>query len=376
MSFELYHPNGFLLMDTNCLLNFIKSTVSNAFDYCKVKEYTHQSGWPLLITPYTLWESIQHCTEIGHIQKRREELLSIDNLWVINVSGVFGGQCPFVSVLNVLNNICFSPESLREFGEKRSEFRRKVYEILYPKFINISQLIAFIYLTITERKHDGSYPDDFDYRLGAVINYFKEDHNLGAYFTLFLNQAQGLCYFSKDGSLQPPLDAKDCIKDEIEEIVIMIIAISKVLEDNRRGINPYSDEGDYYYKVNSECKRIKGERIYIRSDMVKQYKAFVKVEPKRTIDAMVEEIFMKGPEIPLNMYKKLITDWFSHNGTGKQFINTIIDYANMDFLYTSRDLNLAYMTEEKMIIKDLFNTSDEACDSTRSFYKQFYLGSL
>ena len=361
-------------MDTNCLLNYIKGTDTDTFNYPIIKQYTRQKGWFLLITPYTFWESIQSCTEIRHIKKKREELLSIDSLWVANVNDIFDNKYSFVSIINVLDRLCFSSESLLEYGNKRGEFRRRVYEILYPKIITICQLIAFVYLTITERKQDGSYPDEFDYRLGAVINYFKDNHNFGAYLTLFLNQAQGLGYLSKDGTIQKSIDAKDYLKDEVEEIVIMIIAISKVLEDHRRGINPYSDEGDFYLKTNTECKRIKSEQLYVRERMVKSYKAFLKAEPKRTVNAIVEEIFMEGPVIPLNMYKKLVSDWFTDCGTGKQFLNTIIDYANMDFLFTSRDLNLVYLTEEIKIIKDLFNTNDEACNATRAFYKQFYLG--
>lgn len=369
-------PNGFLLMDTNCLLNYIGCKTSEAFDYSMLEEFVRNNGWVLLITPYSFWESIQRCTEVEHINRRRKELLSIDKLWVINVNEVFGNQYSFVSAANLLNNLCFKSETIREFGDRRSEFRRKIYEILFPKIITIAQLVAFIYLTITERKDDGSYPDEFDYRLGAVINYFKDDHNLGVYLSLFLDQAQGLGYFGKDGTIQKPLDAKDYLKDEIEEIVIIILATSKVLEDHRRGINPYSDEGDFYFRINSECKRIKSEKLYTRAEMVKSYKAFLKVEPKRTVESIVEEIFMKGPMLPLNLYKKLISDWFASSGTGKQLFNTIIDYANMDFLFTSKGINLVYMTEEKKIIKELSSTKDEACNLTRDFYKQWYLGTI
>lgn len=367
------HPNSFLLMDTNCLLNYITGNASEAFNYHQIQEFLRINGWVRVITPYTLWESIQRCTEAGHIQKRREELLSVDKLWVINVKGVLNDEYSFVPVAKLLDDICFNSESLREFADRRGDFRRKAYEVLYPKIITIAKLVAFIYLTITERREDGSYPEEFNYRLGAVINYFKDSDYLGKYLTLFLNQAQGLGYFGEDGTIQKPIDAKDFLKDEIEEIAKMIVAFSKVLEEHRRGINPYSDEGDFYYKNNTECKRIKNERLYLRTDMIRSYKAFLKAEPKRTVDAIVEEIFMKGPAMPLNMYKKLISDWFTQNGTGKQFLNTIIDYSNMDFLFTSRGLNMVYMTEEKKIIKDFFNTNDKDCDATREFYKRFYL---
>lgn len=366
-------PKGFLLMDTNCLLSFIEGGLSDVFDYRSIEKTFIKNGWVLLITPYTLWEIIQRCVDLDFIKKRREELLS-KNIWVVNVEGVLNSTNPFLLLSDILNEICFNPNTMHEYADKRREFRIKVYELLFYKIIALTQIIAFIYLTITERKDDGTYPERFDYRLGAVINYFKNHDNLKSYLTLFLRQADGLSYFDKNGILHKPLDAKDYLKDEIEELVIIIIATSKVLEDHRCGINTYSDEGEYYLRINNECKRIKSEGLYKRADMVKCYKAFLKVEPSRTIETIVEEIFMKGPDISLQMYIKLLSDWFTPSGTGKQLMNTLIDYTNTDILFTSGLNNIVYLTEEKKIIKALISTHDEACDASRVFYKKFYLG--
>lgn len=367
-------PKGFLLMDTNCLLNYIEGKPSKAFNYQKVNGHVRDHRWVVLITPYTLWESIQRCTEVNYIRERREKLLKSE-IWVVNVDGILSDTYSFVSVADCLKEICFSSETLHEYSKKRSEFRRKVYEVLYPKMITIAQIIAFIYLTITERKDDGIYPEGFDYRLGAVMNYFKNHPNLKVTLTIFLEKTQGLSYFGKDGTLQKPLDAKDYLKDELDEIIKMIIAISKVLEENRSGINPYDSDGEFNKRIITECSRIESDGSYRREDMVKCYKEFLKVESRRTADEIVDEIFMKGPEILLYMYKKLVTDWFT-NGTGKQLINTIIDYSNMDFLFSPGVNNWVYLTEENKIVKALFSTSDEACDATRKFYKKFYLGKV
>ena len=59
-------PNGYLLMDTVCLLNYIQGKSSNNFDYKQVEKYVRDKGWWMVITPNTLYECIQCCTDIEH----------------------------------------------------------------------------------------------------------------------------------------------------------------------------------------------------------------------------------------------------------------------------------------------------------------------
>jgi hypothetical protein len=60
-------PKGYLLMDTVCLLNYIQGKSPDKFDYKQVEEYVHDKGWWIVITPNTLYESIQRCTDIEFI---------------------------------------------------------------------------------------------------------------------------------------------------------------------------------------------------------------------------------------------------------------------------------------------------------------------
>ena len=367
-------PSSYLVMDTCCFLNYIQGKSSDAFNYQKIEQFVKNNRWKLLITPDTLWESIQTCTQIERIKERREEMLRVGNLYVMNMGNVLNNEYALVPVKTCIENIGFNPDTLYLLAQKRGVFREKVYSTLYPKIITIAQLIAIVYLTICERKEDGTYSEGFEYRKKEVLRYFKNHHSLKIYLERFLNAAQGLSYYDENGILQKPLDAKDYLKDELESMVKTIMIVSRVREEHRSGINPYANNSEFEERIYDGFMHM--DDLYKREDMRACYKAFLKAEPKRTADVIVEEIGIKGPELLQHMYKKLVMDWMSANGLGKPLMNTIIDYSNMDFLFSPQTKDWVYITEEDKIIEELFSTHDPECEATRDFYKQFYLGSF
>ena len=364
-------PNGFLLLDTVCLLNIIQRKPSDAFDYQAIQKYVSDKGWWMVITPNTLYESIQRCTNIKYIRERWQEITTIENLWVVDVKGILNKEYHFVPAKVCLDWISFSPDlmRLRIFAQKRHELRIMVYESLYDRIIVIAELIAYIYLLITERQKDGSYPKDFDWWVRLIFGYFRNKPQLKSELTRFLEQAEGLPTLDK----KKGLDAKDYMGSCLEYMVAEIISISKILYDNHTGINLYADNNEFNHRIVEKYWEIEKQNPYPRKKMVECYKDILKKEPQRTIDVLVDEKTKQYPEMLRHMYKKLITDWFSPCGIGKPFMNTLIDYDNMHFLNTKGVNDWVYITEEDKFVDYILDSKEDTLAATRRFYEQYYL---
>lgn len=364
-------PNGYMLMDTVCLLNYIEGKSPDIFDYKQVEKYVRDKGWWIVITPNTLYESVQCCTDIEFIRKRWQEITKVENLWVVDVKGILSKEYHFVPAKVCLDWISFSPDvmRLRLFGQKRYELRLKVYESLYDRIIVMAELIAYIYLVITERGEDGTYPKDFDWWVRLIFGYFRNKPQLRMELTRFLAQAVGLPTIDD----KKRLDAKDYMGSCLEYMVTEIIHISRIQYEHHIGINPYADNNEFNDRIVEKYWEMEKVNPYPRKVMAKRYnKEFLKMEPKRTIDVLVEEKTRQYPEMLRHMYKKLVADWFS-GGIGKPFMNTLIDYDNMHFLNTKGVNDWVYITEEDKFVDYILDSKEETLAATRRFYEQYYL---
>lgn len=279
-------PKGYLLMDTVCLLNYIQGKSPDNFDYKQVEEYVRDKKWWIVITLETLYESIQACTDVTFIRRRREQMLGIENLWVADPRGLLS-----------------------------------------------------------------------EYHLAPV----------NVCLDLFLDEAVGLPTL-EDNKRQ---DAKDYLSYKVEGFVWEIISISKILDENKRGVKTYANNSEFNDMIAEAYWKREDNNPYTWGKMVKQYKAFLKLEPKRTTDVMVEERTKGASGVNMHMFKKLVADWF-RNGSGKKMMNTLIDYSNLALLNAKGAEGWVYITEEDKFVEYILDSKEETL-ATRRFYEQYYL---
>ena len=77
-----------------------------------------------------------------------------------------------------------------------------------------------------------------------------------------------------------------------------------------------------------------------------------------------------------HLYKKVLADWFEHQGSGKQLMNTIIDYVNTGMIESLKNVPVIYMTEEKKFVELIEGLGDKKVKLTQEFYKRYYKGNV
>ena len=266
------HPSGYLVMDTCCFLNYIEGKKSEAFDYDEVKEFLRKSNFWLVITPYTLYECIQSCVTEESLKRRGQAMLQVWEFWVLNINGLIGKDVSFEFGPDFVFSLNVGIGTSQEFVEKRNSFREKVYQSLVPRLTLLAQIIAVIYLLIKEYDENGQYPRGFDYRINLITGkYFQKEPNFSVQLYSLLKTHEGLDM--KDGTLAKTMDAKDILPHFIQDMVIQILAVSKVIMEERLA-KENLDIGELNRRIISEYYRTVGQ--YDRKQMVKLYKKFNK----------------------------------------------------------------------------------------------------
>jgi len=364
------HPSGYLIMDTCCFLNYIEAERSDAFEYEEIKQFIERNRLWLVITPYTLYECIQSCATEDSIKQRGLKMLEAWEFWVLNINGLIGEHSfefgpDFVFSLNV------GVGSTKEFVEKRSAFREKVYRTLVPRMTLLAQLIAVIYLLITEVDEQGNYPRGFDYRIKLIIGqYFQSEPNFRVQLYSFIQHPDRMGMAMKDGLLTKTWDAKDMFNEFLQSWAIQIIAVSKVILDEKLA-NEDLDVGELNTRIVKELNKTVGR--YDRKTMVKQYKLFTKKHKKLlTIDSLVDQAIPDGDAVFNHLFKRVIGNWFLPGGQGKTLVNTIIDYVNLGVVERRGKAPVIYMTEEKTFVDLALSIKDDSFSLTQAFYKKYY----
>lgn len=364
------HPSGYLIMDTCCFLNYIEGKRSDAFEYEEIKEFIERNKFWLVITPYTLYECIQSCVTEESIKQRGRKMLEAWEFWVLNINGLIGEPGfefgpDFVFSLNV------GVGSSKVFVEKRNAFREKVYRSLVQRMTLLAQLIAVIYLLITEVDEQGIYPRGFDYRIKLIIGqYFQKEPNFRAQLYSFLQHPDRMGLTMEDGVLTKTWDAKDKFNEFVQDWAIQIIAVSKVIMDEKLA-NEDLDIGELNTRIVKEHKKIVGQ--YDREAMVKQYKLFIKKYKKLlTIDSLVDQVISDGDAVFNHLFKRVVGNWFLPRGQGKTLVNTIIDYVNLGVVERLGKAPVIYMTEERAFVDLALSIKDDSFRLTQAFYKKYY----
>lgn len=374
MSSNEIKTNGFVVMDTNCFLKYIsEQKKENArFDYDGVRMFIDEQNFMLVITPYTLYECIQGCNTIDTVQQRSREMTSLWDFWVLNINEIIGNKYTLEAGPDFTFSLKMNPGTLEEFVEKRRELRRKVYESLLPRIILLSQLIAVVYLLITEQRDDGLYEVSMKRRIEYALSaYFREAQNFKVQFFSFIESSNRIGMTIEDGMLvKTKADAKDSLSCLIHSYAIQIMKVTKVIMDGEK-MGVKFNWGEYNDRIFAEMMNPDG--YYTEKEMRSKYKAYVKRQKNRVkIEKYVDNVMQGYETIFKHLYKKVLSDWFEHQGSGKQLMNTIIDYVNTCTIESLKSFPVIYMTEEKKFVELIERLSDNKVRLTQQFYRRYY----
>lgn len=366
--------NGFVVMDTNCFLKYIsEQKKENArFDYDGVRTFIDEQNFMLVITPYTLYECIQGCNTIDTVQQRSREMTSLWDFWVLNINEIIGNKYTLEAGPDFTFSLKMNQGTLEEFVEKRRELRRKVYESLLPRIILLSQLIAVVYLLITEQRDDGLYEVSMKRRIEYALSaYFREAQNFKVQFYSIFESSNRIGLTIEDGMLvKTEEDAKDSLSSLIHDYAIQIMKVTKVImEGEKLGVN--FNWGEYNDRI--FAKMMNPDGYYAEKEMRARYKAYVKRQKNQVkIENYVDNVMQGYETIFKHLYKKVLSDWFEHQGSGKQLMNTIIDYVNTCTIESLKSIPVIYMTEEKKFVELIERLSDNKVRLTQQFYGRYY----
>lgn len=366
--------NGYFVMDTCCFLNYIEGRRSNRFDYNDIAAFIKKSNFILLITPYTLYECIQSVDDkdpMGSIKRRGEAMLKAWDFWVLNMNKLVSDNYTFEFGPDFVFGLNLGIGTQQEFLEKRNDFRIKTYLSLIPKLTFLAQLIASIYLLVSEQKENGLYSNEFLWRQKCIFEYFPKQPNFRSQmYTLFQNSAW-VGIIEKDGNLYNSDDGKTHLSEFVQDMVIQILAVSYVMTDAHFKHEDLS-LGKFNDRVFSEYYRLVTGQ-YERKKMVKMFKEFKqKNKQEFSIDSYVGGFFPKEKSVHIHLFKSVVNTWFSPNGAGKKLINTIIDYINLGVVELLQTKNVIYMTEEDAFVRLALTLEDDNLQMTKLFYQQYY----
>ena len=351
-------------------MNYIEGKNSEAFDHDAIKKFINDNKFWLVITPYTLYESIQSCVTEDLLKQRGLQMLDIWDFWVLNINGIIGKNS-FEFGPNLVFNLNVGVGTTNDFVAKRSGLREKVFQSLVPRITLIAQLIAVVYLLITEHDEYDNYPLGFDYRIKLISGkYFQNEPNFKVQLYSKLQHPDYMGLTVRDGTLVKTWDFKEKLNEFIQDFVIQIIAVSKVITNEKLN-NENLDLGELNNRIFREYYTTVGQ--YERAKMVKLYKVFTKkTKHVVTIENIVDKAIPDGDAIFNHLFKKVIGNWFLPSGQGKTLVNTIIDYVNLGVVEKFGKAPVIYMTEDSPFVDLALNTDDACFNLTRLFYKKYY----
>ena len=243
-----------------------------------------------------------------------------------------------------------NPGTPEEFVEKVRELRRKVYESLLPRIILLSQLIAVIYLLITEHREDGLYEASMRRIEYALSGYFRDAQNFKVQLYAFFESSCRAGLTIGNGMLVKTEEyAKDSLSKLIHDFAIQIMKVTEVIMDGEK-MGVKFNWGEFNDRIFSEM--MKPDGYYTEKEMRVRYRAYVRRQKNKVkIENYVDNVLQGYDNIFKHLYKKVLSDWFEHQGSGKQLMNTIIDYVNTGTIESLKNIPVIYMTEEKKFVE-------------------------
>ena len=371
-------PNGYLVMDTCCFVNYCKpkGEVENnekpAFNYDDIRKFIEKSGYMVLITPYTMYECIQNCFTPEIIQSQREAFERAGEFWVVNMNHLLGKDFSYKYGPNLVEELDF--ENLKLFLGRRNQLKWRYYSSQTPKIRLLAQIIAIIYVLLTEMREDSMVSAETSWKCQYIDEALYDHRGVQNLLELFYIKPGGLGYTEKDGVIKKAKDAKDNLVEFVDEMANQMIALGNIHVEQLNTLK-YKSVAEYQQAVLAEQDRIRRERPYEKEQMRKRYVARKNNQNDEFDPDKLMDMFFKNQSTLLKEFYKLTVDaWFQKGSNLRKLGNSIIDFVNLDMLEAKSPVPLVYMTEEDLFI-DLMNRVDDKClNATKEFYKKFYRG--
>ena len=362
------HPKGYLVMDTNCFSHYCEGGKVAGFDYDKIRVFVEREGYWVVITPYTLYECVQDLTEPKNIIEERNKWINARDFWVLNVNKLIGDKYNFEYGPDFLFDFGFDANNLEKFTQKRKEWRDKVYASLAPRIVLLAQIIAVIYVIITEWKNDGVQEQEANWKRWMINQLYGGTKIFDKHLSEFLDNISDYAKGLNNGK---DVNARDYLVLFVENVVLLMLSNA---EDFIRQLRVgYSD----ITLICNDTVHIDGHirRKFLHDKMAARYVEVKNGSNKMiTIEKKVEE-FLKGCEpIFKQLYKRVVTEWFVKGYKGKELANTIIDFVNMGVLEVDSTLPCVYITEENGFVSLIKGMKDGKAKASQDFYMEFYEG--
>ena len=213
-------------MDTNCFSHYCEGGKVAGFDYDKIRDFVESEGYWVVITPYTLYECVQDLVEPKNIIEERDKWFNARDFWVLNVNRLIGDKYNFEYGMDFLFEFGFDPNNLEAFIKKRNEWRDKVFESLAPRIALLSQIIAIIYVMITERKENGKLSQTSLIKLAYI--------DQGGMLSLKLNERLGEfvnnpARYSKELADAKEVNARDYLVLFVKNLALLMLTNARYL---------------------------------------------------------------------------------------------------------------------------------------------------
>ena len=285
---------------------------------------------------------------------------------MLNVNKLIGDKYNFEYGIDFLFEFGFDPTKPDEFIKKRNELRDKVFESLAPRIALLSQIIAIIYVMITERREDGTLSKVSRIKIAYI--------DQGGPQSLKLNERLGEFVKNPASYSKVLADAKDVNASDylilfVEHLALLMLTNARYLIGqlgNKENVLTFNDP-----------RFIEGitKEMYPHNEMVEKYMHAKRNSKKEyTINPMINRLLKGCNHIFKQLYKRVVREWFVANYKGKELANTIIDFVNMGVLEADSTLPCVYITEEKGFVSLIKGMQDEKLKATRKFYTEFYEG--
>lgn len=363
----------YLVMDTCCFSNYYKTGEKRErvkglihFDYDALKAYCEKEGVRIAITPYTFYESIQTCDTLEMIRMKKETLERVGEFWIINHN-------------NLLDNTMLGSDFLKGFDfdnpevfrKQRDEWGRKVYLALSPRLFLLAQIIATIYLLISETDKNDMGSRDAQAKINVINEVYSHYETLKPQFESFTKTPSYHLLGNQKKEGKP--DFKQNLLAYIENMALLMIdRAEKVIASIKSGQSGISFPSMLPFYMHP-CFR---ER-FTREKMVEKYKEYKKrPNGEHSVESLIDKYLLPNEEIVFKgFFKKIAHEWFEFKEYGGSKIpNFLVDYVNLGVLEADRGLPLAYITEDGTFADMVKASNDAGFAESKMYNDRFYIG--
>lgn len=131
------NPNGLLVMDTCCFVNYCNRNNETSgkgnevFNYKEIEKYLEKTGYKLVVTPYTMYECIQNCITPEVIARQRNAFNRAGEFWIVNMNHLLGESVSYQYGPDWVSEFDFENQEM--FLRKRDFWKWRLYSSQTPK---------------------------------------------------------------------------------------------------------------------------------------------------------------------------------------------------------------------------------------------------